>query len=452
MKPTFISGLLPDFLADLNDLGNPGLLWQILAVLLCIAIGSAIARAVRVRLDQQDIQSGVVHGVVRLGVESFSRVLSPLLGLLLLMAVKPILARWHHINILRVCIPLLASFVAIRLAFYVLRRIFARDGKVGAFLSIFIKLFSIVVWVGVALYITGWWPDVLEFLNDTVVPVGTRSISLLTIAQAGMSVATTLIIALWIDRTLEDRLMKIDTMHSSLRAVMARMVRAVLILGAVLVSMSLVGIDPTVLSVFSGALGVGLGLGLQKIASSYVSGFVILLERSLAIGDLVAVDKYYGIVTRINTRYTVLRGMDGIESVVPNDMLMSNSIQNYSLTDSALYLSTGVTVGYKTDLEAILPLLEQAAAGVARVSKTKPPAGTLAKFGATGLELEVGFWISDPQNGRGGVISDVNRAIWKVLQQNNIELPSPQRDIRIMNAADDPKKADITAKSTVKQT
>lgn len=429
MKPTFLSGLLLDFWSDLNDLSDPGLLWQVLTLLLCIALGSAIARALRGLIKKQDVQSGVM----RLGVDSFSRVLSPLLGLILIEVAKPILAKWHHINVLRLFIPLLASFVIIRAAFYILRRIFARGGQAGGFLSLIEKVVSVAVWLGVVLYITGLWPDLLEFLDDTVIPIGAHKISLLVILQASISVVATLILALWIGAMLEDRLMKLDTMHSSMRAVMARMARAVLILFAVLISLSLVGIDLTVLSVFGGALGVGLGFGLQKIASSYVSGFVILLERSLAIGDLVTVDKYFGVVTHINTRYTVLQGLDGIESVVPNDVLISNAIQNYSLTDSAVRLSTAVTVGYRTDIEAILRLLEEATASVPRVSKATPPQGLLLKFGTNGLDLEIGFWIIDPQNGRSGVLSDVNRAIWKVLQEQDIELPSPQRDIRIIN-------------------
>ena len=446
MKSTPFSGLLADFWADLSDLGNPGLLWQILTILVCLALGSALARAVRAQLERQDLQSGVtqagVHsGVVRLGMESFSRVLSPLSGLLLLEIARPILARWHHVNILRLFIPLLASFVIIRLAFYVLRKVFVREGKIGGFLSVFEKVFSAAVWLGVLLYITDMWPDVLQFLDSTVVPVGTHSISLLEIVQALISVSTTLIVSLWAGAVVEDRLMKVQTMHASLRAVTARLVRVTLVIAGVLISLSLVGIDLTVLSVFGGALGVGLGLGLQKIASSYVSGFVILFERGVRIGDLVAVDKYYGVVTRINTRYTVLQGLDGVESVVPNDILISNSVQNYSLSNSTVYLSTTVTVGYQTDLEKVLHLLEEAAAGVARVSKAPAPKGMLVKFGTNGLDLEIGFWISDPQNGRSGVLSDVNKAIWRVLRENHVELPSPQRDIRIINPIESAKTA-----------
>jgi len=136
--------------------------------------------------------------------------------------------------------------------------------------------------------------------------------------------------------------------------VVARLVRAVLILVAILVSLSLVGIDLTVLSVFGGALGVGLGLGLQKIASSYVSGFVILLERSLAIGDMVNVDRYFGKVTQINTRYTILEGLDGIESVLPNEMFMSSPVQNYSLNRKIIRLATNVAILYQDDVASCL--------------------------------------------------------------------------------------------------
>jgi small-conductance mechanosensitive channel len=215
---------------------------------------------------------------------------------------------------------------------------------------------------------------------------------------------------------------------------MARMGRASLILVAVLVSLSLVGIDLTVLSVFGGALGVGLGLGLQKIVSSYVSGFVILLERSLTIGDMVAVDKYSGTVTRINTRYTILRGTDGIETVVPNEMLVSAPILNYSLSDRSLRLAAHVTICYQSDIDQILRLLEEAVLKVERVSGKPAPQAFLVRFVADGLELEIGFWIADPENGRLGVVSEVNRAIWGVLQTHQISVPYPQRE---SNTTDD---------------
>src|SRR3569623_1432173 len=324
MTQTSFSGLWLALWADLQD---PSVLWQIGVVAVCIGAGWAAARILRETFVARNMR----FRIVRLGMESFARVLSPLFALLLLIFAKPVLAGWQHVHLLQLAIPLVGSIALIRLVFYMLRRVFARGGRVGSFLLLFEKLFAALVWIAVAIYITGLLPDVVQFMDDSVVPVGRYNISL--------------------------------------REVMTRMIRATLILIAVLVSLSLVGIDLTVLSVFGGALGVGLGLGLQKIVSNYVSGFVILLERSLAIGDMVMVDKYYGQVTQINTRYTVLKGLDGVESVIPNEMLLGNPMQNYSLTDRRLRVATQVTVDYQSDVEKVLRLLQESAAEIARVLK-----------------------------------------------------------------------------------
>lgn len=426
MKQTLLSNLLSDLWSDLRD---PGLLWQVVALVGCLVLGSALARVLRARLTAHDMQLRVM----RLGVESFARVLSPLLALGFIAIARMVIGQWQHVNLLKLAIPLVGSFALIRLAFYVLRRVFVQGGQAGSFLLMFEKVFATLVWGGVALYVTGLWPELVQYLDETVVPVGRHKTSLLVILQAAASVVVTLLIALWAGAMLEERLMRMDSMHSSLRAVMARMGRALFILLAILISLSLVGIDLTVLSVFGGALGVGLGLGLQKIVSSYVSGFVILLERSLAIGDVVTVDKYSGQVTQINTRYTIVRGGDGIETVVPNEMLVAGPVQNYSLTDRTLRLATRIIVGYKTDVEFVLELLRETVAKVERVCSEPAPQALLARFDADGFELEIGFWIADPENGRSNALSDVNRAIWKALQTHQIEVPYPQREVRLLN-------------------
>lgn len=178
----------------------------------------------------------------------------------------------------------------------------------------------------------------------------------------------------------------------------------------------------------------GLGLGLQKIASNYVSGFIILLDRSLAIDDLITVDKYNGKVSRISTRYTVLKGLDGVESIIPNEMLISSPVQNLSLTDRAIWMSTDVAVAYDTDIEGLLPQLEDVVKTVDRVSKDLKTSANLVNFGQYGLELRIGFWILDPENGKLGVLSQVNRAIWKLLQDKAIQVPYPQYEIRMLNS------------------
>lgn len=411
----------------LDDLRMPGVVWQVVTILLCLLLGWMLARVAQGAFTARNAST------LRWGMDGFASVLSPLFSLILIFIAKQLMEGWQHVNLLRIAIPLTASFALIRFGFYIVRRIFARHGTVGASLLMFEKIFAILVWLGFALYITGVWPDIISYLEKTSVQLGRYKVSLSTVLQAVASVVTTLIAALWIGAAVEERLMRVDTLHSSLRVVMSRMLRAVLILFAILLSLSLVGIDLTILSVFGGALGVGLGLGLQKVASNYVSGFVILLDRSLTIGDLITVDKFTGKVARINTRYTVLQGLDGIDSVIPNEMLVSSPVQNYSLTSRALRLSTHVTVGYETDLDKVLQLLLTVTDGIERVLTDPVPQAMLVKFGSDGLELEVGFWINDPENGRLPVISQVNKVIWQTLRENSINFPIPKHDISIID-------------------
>ncbi|MFL6676571.1 MAG: mechanosensitive ion channel family protein [Massilia sp.] len=424
---------LSSMLADLiGDLGNPDVLWQAIAVVLCAGLGWLLARLVRSAwLHGRDGATGML----RIGVESFARVLAPLLVVGLLVGAKYIFAGNHlHINVLRVAIPVASSLAVIRLAFYLLRRVFARHGPLGAALQTFEKIFALVVWLAVALYLTGAWPDILRYLDHTYVPLGRHKVQVSDVLQAAVSVVVLLMLALWAGAALEERLMGVGAIHTSLRVVLARMSRAVLILVAVLLSLNLVGLDLTVLSVFGGALGVGLGLGMQRIASNYVSGFVILLERSLSIGDMISVDKYSGKVAHINTRYTVLQGLDGVETVLPNEMLISGPVQNQSLTNRKVRAFTRLTVAYGSDLSVIIPMLEAQARATPRVLAEPGPGVGINRFGPDGFEVELGFWIGDPENGQGGVVSDVNKKIYELVRAGEIKLGVPALDTRLLDA------------------
>jgi small-conductance mechanosensitive channel len=424
-----LTNLINDLIGDIRD---PGLLWQVAAIVLSICFGWTLSLYLRKRVERRDAQ-----GVVRFGVESFGRVVGPLTIVCLLAACQAVLTKWHHVNLIKVALPIFGSLAVIRFAFYLLRRVFARGGEVGQALLTFEKVFQLLVWLGFALYITGVWEDIFVFLDGTVIPVGKHRVSIAAILQGAVSVVVLLILAMWAGAALEERLMHMQTVSSNLRVVFARLGRAALIVVAVLLSLSLVGIDLTVLSVFGGALGVGLGLGLQKIASNYVSGFIILLDRSLTIGDVITVDKYSGQVTQINTRYTVLQSGDGVESIVPNEMLISSAVQNSSLSNRWLAVTAKVSVAYDSDVDQVLRLMEEAALSVERVSKEKKPGGALQNFGADGLDLAVTFWIVDPENGKGNVTSDVNRAIWKSLKENGISVPFPQREVRVLGPLPD---------------
>lgn len=427
MEAHSLSRLIAEISADL---GNPSLLIQLLALTSCFLLAWLLSRSIQRYFATVDQSSGVL----KIGVESFSRVIWPLLALVFLFFAKLILGKFQHTGLLKLFFPILSSFALIRFTFYVLRRAFVRDGTVGSALLLFEKVFATLVWLALVLHFTGMWESIFQALEEIILPIGKSKVSLLAVLQGIASVALTVVLALWISALLEARLLLIPNMHSSLRVVLSRLGRAIFILLAILISLSLVGIDLTVLSVFGGALGVGLGLGLQRITSSYVSGFIILFDRSLSIGDLVTVDKFSGSVTQINTRYTVLKGSDGVESIIPNEMFVSNPVQNLSLTDRSVVLVTDFTVAYDTDLDSLFPALVELVSQVPRVSANNPPSAYLLRFGADGFELRVSFWIEDPENGRTNVISDVNRAILVLIRERGIELPFPQREITVFQA------------------
>jgi small-conductance mechanosensitive channel len=432
LAPLQFTSLIDDLL---DDLSRPGMPWQLGAIAGCALFGWLAALAVRLWWTRRRGQEG---SLLHTGVESFTRVAAPLLvvGLLYLSTYFLALNRLHT-NIVRVAIPVSWSLVVIRLVFYLLRRVFARRGHLGEAFVTFERVFALVVWAAVAMYITGMWPDIFDFLDSIKLHYGKGRndfVTLFDILQGVTSVAVLLMLALWAGTALEERLMGMHALHSSLRVALARVSKAVLIVSAVLISLHLVHIDLTVLSVFGGALGVGLGLGMQRIASNYVSGFIILIERSLSIGDMISVDKYSGKVTQINTRYTVLQGLDGVETVLPNEMLISGPVLNQTLSLRAVRGSTKLTVAYGADLDKVMPLLVELAAATPRVLETPAPGVSLSRFAPEGYELDLGFWIGDPENGQGGVVSEINKKIYALVQSGDIKLGIPALDTRLLDA------------------
>ena len=437
------------------DIRNPALLWQALAIVFCVAVGWGLAGLIgRSLLKNRDEQGRLM----RVGLGGVARVLGPLLTVALLSLSKVILEHFQTVNLLRVALPLFVSLAVIRTFFYLLRRAFARRGQVGEALQTFERVFAFTAWIIVALHLTGILPDVLRALETTMLPVGAKKTSLLDLLQGIVSIVVLMILALWAGAALEERLMHVERMHSSLRVALARVGRAALILVAVLFSLSLAGLDLTVLSVFGGALGVGLGLGMQRIASNYVSGFIILFERSLAIGDPITLDKYSGKVSRINTRYTVLRSADGTQTLLPNEMLITGVVLNQSVTNKNVRAVTKLVVSYDSDLSVVMPLLEEQPKGVDRVLETPAPNVLLTAFVADGYELEVGFFLGDPENGQGGPISEVNRKIYALVHTGAIKLGHPSMDTRLLDAhitsmmARTPQGASDATEGGVKQT
>lgn len=432
-------------LRELVDAVTEGLarrqhLWTAVTVAFALVLGWAVARFMFGRLEGRRPAARKLgpraEEALRLSMEGVGRLAFPLSTLGLLLAAQALLHATGVFRnagddrLMRLAITLFAAMAAIRLVVYILRRAFSSV----AMLANFERGIALFIWLVAALYLGGALADVVAWLDQTTLQVGKASVSLWVILMGLLSLAVTVLVALWAGSVIESRLMR-SQLDSSLRVVLARAIKAMLLLLAVLVGLSAVGIDVTVLSVFGGALGVGLGLGLQRIASNYVSGFILLLERSLRLGDVVSVDKYYGVVAEISTRYTVLRALDGTEAIIPNEVLVSSPVTNHTYSDRRSRVAIKVSVAYDTDVKQAMDVLVKAAGEHPRALADPPAAAVLTGFGADGLDLEVGLWIADPELGKGSIQSEVALVILERFREAGISIPFPQREIRVIPTA-----------------
>lgn len=426
MQNRLFSHMLGDVV---RDYGQPVILWQAGLLLAALVVAWFVARVVRHALD---LRRQTRYESLRFGAESLNRAFFPLVGAAVVWVTSAVASQFIHTSLLDLALVPLFGIGLIYIAFFVARRVFGRDGETHVWLGIVEKVVSLVVWVGMVLTVIGVQDDVMTWMSAVRFRVGNVHLTLLSLCSGLLWVAVTMIVAVWAGAALEDRLMRSTTLDANLKVVLARVGRALLMLAAVLMSLSLVGIDVTVLGVFGGALGVGLGFGLQKIASNYVSGFIILIDRSLRIGDAITVGGLQGRVTQIRTRYTVVRGLDGTETLVPNEKLITDVVQNQSSFLTRGRAALPVQVAYTANIEQAMALLVEATRDVPRVLDDPAPAAYLVGFGADGINLEVGFWIDNAADGTAAVRSAVNLNIWRLFEQNGISIPYAQREVRIV--------------------
>ena len=405
---------------ELNELvvglSSPGAVAELGILVGCLAVAWIVVRLLRGR--ERPVAS------VWFGNNIFDGLLFPLLALALAYAARVVLAGTVKPAVFKVAIPILVSLVVIRLSVRVLSRTFPGVRWVRTVE----RSISWLAWIAVILWVTGVSPMILDAMDEVRWDVGATHLTLRNVLEGAITAGVVLVLVLWVSSVIERKLLSSGTGHDlSLRKIAANIIRVVLMFVGLIVALSAVGIDLTALSVLGGAIGVGLGFGLQKIAANYISGFVILAERSLRIGDMVKVDTFEGRITDIRTRYTVIRALNGREAIVPNETLNTTPVENASLADPRLLVSTAVQVAYGTDVRALQPKLEAAIAAVARVIADPGPSVQLGAFSADGMDLAINFWIRDPENGQGNVKSDVNLAVLDMLKGEGIEIPFPQR-------------------------
>lgn len=358
------------------------------------------------------------------------RLVLPLLAqmLLALAIVLSALVFKHKAHLMQLAFMLLFWLAVIRLVTTMLRQALPK-GRVERHTEQFV---TTLCWLALVASLTGFDEVIIDTLESIRFHVGKTRIDLWMIFNALLWVSAVLVGALWASRAVEARLMALTELDLNLRLVSAKFARTLLMISAVLIALPVVGIDLTVLSVFGGALGAGLGLGLQKIASNYVSGFIILLDRSIRLGDRLMVDNRVGYVSKITSRYVVLKGLDGSEALVPNDTLIANTVINQSYSDKQIWSSIAVSVAYDTDLPSALRLLAQAGQHP-RVANDPAPKGYVTSFGDSAITLELGFWVLDPENGMMSLKSDLLLAVWRLFAEHQIKMPFPQREVRVLN-------------------
>lgn len=412
---------------------HPTVLIELGALALCVGLAWVLVMALRRAVHRRGVQPSILFGR-----KMIDGALFPLVLLGLGYVARAVLLEWISLAAFEVIIPVLIALVVIRVGVKVLQGAFPQASWVRPIE----RTISWLVWLAVVLWVTGLLPRVLQDLDGITWKIGSSRMSVRTLLEGLATTIAVLIVTLWISSAIESRLLRSATgSELSVGKALSNATRALLLFLGLILGLSAVGIDLSALSVLGGAVGVGIGFGLQKLAANYVSGFVILAERSVRIGDNVRIDNFEGRITDITGRYTLIRSNVGRESIVPNEMLITQRVENLSLADPRVWHSTVVNVGYDSDVDLVMRLLTEAALVSDRVLREPAPGVALSAFGADGLEFTVGFWIVDPENGVLALRSQVNLAILQALRAHGIDIPFPQRVVHWREAPAQPQPA-----------
>jgi small-conductance mechanosensitive channel len=408
-------------------ISDPGFWWQVGVLLLAAAGAWMVHRTLGQSLAART-EGGEDYTVRYLALKALQRVLFPISMLLGVLAGQALLLhQGNPLQLLDLAVPLLVSLATIRFIIYFLRKTFRPGPAVKAWEN----LIAISIWIVVALHLLGWLPAVLKGLDGMAMQLGGTRISVLAVLKLALALALLWLLAQWLGRVIENRISQAEYVNPGMQVALVKLSKFVLLVLAFLLALDAVGIDLTALAVFGGALGVGLGFGLQRIASNFISGFIVLFDRSIRPGDVITIGDKLGWVQELHARYVVVQDRDGVERLIPNEMLITNEVINWSYSNRNVRLKIPVSISYDNDPEQALALLVGAAKANPRVLADPPPTTRLMAFGDSGIALELRVWIEDPEAGLGSVRSDINLAIWRSFKDAGIVIPYPQRDLHI---------------------
>lgn len=391
---------------------------QIVAVIL--GYGLARLLAPRVIAAANGYHDKITSNFVRKISGAFISIILPTLWLIIQFLVLAVIqGAGYPSRILSVTCSLLTAWIVIQLLTRLMQN------------TTWAKLVALCIWVIAALNIVGYLTPTLEFLDSLSFSFGETDISMLKIVKGVVASIIVFWICLGLSKFAEGQVHKSKALTPSVQVLLAKLIRVGLIAVAIMVVLSNSGINITAFAVFGGALGVGIGFGLQKVVSNLISGVILLLDKSIKPGDVIEVGETYGRVHAMGARYASVITRDSMEFLIPNEDLITQQVVNWSYSSKNVRLRTPIGVGYGSDIPAVIELVEAAAASEDRVLSNPAPRCLMQGFGDNSIDLELRFWISDPEQGCGNIKSDVLIAVWKTFRDNGVDIPFPQRDIRV---------------------
>lgn len=303
--------------------------------------------------------------------------------------------------------------------------------------EVWARFIAVVVWIIAALNILGFLQPALELLDGIALKIGQVRVTALGVIEGLFYLTLLLWLANISANLLERRINKLPNLTPSMQVLFSKLLKIVLVIFAVFVAINSVGIDLTALAVFGGALGVGIGFGLQKIVSNFISGIILLMDRSIKPGDTIGVAGTYGWIQSLGARYVSVVTRDGIEHLIPNEELIVTRVENWSFSGKRVRLKIPVGVSYGTDVHHAIALCIEATEGLDRIVSDPKPVCLLKGFGDSSVDMEIRFWISDPQGGVSNIKSAVLLRVWDLFHENGIEIPFPQRDLHLRSVSPD---------------
>ncbi len=291
------------------------------------------------------------------------------------------------------------------------------------------KFVAIIAWLIVALSLTGYLKATTETLDALAFTAGDIRISLLLVVKTIALVVGLTWLASNTGNYAETRIKTMSDLTPSLQVLIGKFVKIFLVTMAILIALNSVGIDLTAFAVFSGAIGVGLGFGLQKVVSNFISGVIILLDKSIKPGDTISLGDTFGWIRELRSRFVSVVTRDGREFLIPNEDFITEKVINWSFTDKLVRLDVDFGVSYDSNPHEVTRLAIEAVQSIERVSPIKSPVCWMTEFGDSSLNFKTRFWISDPQNGLTNIRGAVMLALWDAFKANDIGIPFPHREI-----------------------